>query len=115
MARIQTGPGSAAGPRKTATARRMATGGREATAPLRSGLAKRVRSPASAGGPRGDGFVRETFRLERVAARERARQWLDRWPRAAYWSEVESWRVVPGSGGDAEMIEFTMRRLPTAD
>ena len=66
-----------------------------------------------------DGFVRETFRLPRAEARERARAWLDRWPRAAYWSEVEAWRAVRGSadgnGGDAETIEFTMRRLPTAD
>ena len=60
-----------------------------------------------------DGFVRESFRLPRVEARRAARAWLDRWPRAAYWSEVEAWRAH--GEGEAETIEFTMRRLPTAD
>lgn len=53
---------------------------------------------------------RETFRLPRVQAREVARDWLDRFPRAAYLTEVESWRVLEDG-----RIEFTMRRLPTAD
>ena len=39
-----------------------------------------------------------------------ARDWLDRFPRAAYLTEVESWRVLEDG-----RIEFTMRRLPTAD
>lgn len=60
-----------------------------------------------------DGFVRETFRLPRPEARAKARAWLDRWPRAAYWSEVEAWSAH--GEGEAAMIEFTMRRLPTAD
>jgi hypothetical protein len=55
-------------------------------------------------------FVRETFRLERNAARAKAREWFDTWPKAAYWTEVESWRQL--EGGE---IEFTMRRLPSAD
>ncbi|OJF93500.1 hypothetical protein [Pararhizobium antarcticum] len=55
-------------------------------------------------------FVRETFRLERAAARDKARQWFDAWPKAAYWTEVESWRLL-----DGDQVEFTMRRLPTAD
>lgn len=55
-------------------------------------------------------FVRETFRLERLHAREKAKEWFDRWPKAAYWTEVESWRQL-----DGDEIEFTMRRLPTAD
>jgi len=55
-------------------------------------------------------FVRETFRLERAEARDKARQWFDAWPKAAYWTEVESWRLL-----DGDQIEFTMRRLPTAD
>ena len=62
-----------------------------------------------------DGFVRETFRLPRGEARAAARAWLDRWPRAAYWSEVEAWRAVREPEGEVETIEFTMRRLPTAD
>ncbi len=57
-----------------------------------------------------DGFVRETFRLPRIEARRKAREFLDRYPRAAYWSEVESWHEWPD-----DVIEFTMRRLPTAD
>lgn len=56
------------------------------------------------------GFVRETFRLERTAARRKAREWFDQYPKAAYWTQVESWRVL-----DGDVIEFTMRRLPTAD
>ena len=54
--------------------------------------------------------MRETFRLQRPAARKKAREWFDRFPKAAYWTQVESWRVL-----DNDLIEFTMRRLPTAD
>ena len=57
-----------------------------------------------------DGFLRETFRLPREKARERARDFLNRYPKAAYMSAVESWRELP----DGE-IEFTMRRLASAD
>jgi hypothetical protein len=57
-----------------------------------------------------DGFLRETFVLPRIAARARAREFLEAWPKAAYMSGVESWRELPG-----DTIEFTMRRLPTAD
>jgi hypothetical protein len=53
---------------------------------------------------------RETFTLPREAAREKAREVFSRFPKAAYMTEVESWRVV-----DDDIIEFTMRRLPTAD
>jgi hypothetical protein len=55
-------------------------------------------------------FRRETFVLERVAAREKAREILQRFPKAAYMTEVESWRELADG-----RIEFTMRRLPTAD
>jgi hypothetical protein len=57
-----------------------------------------------------DGFVRETFTLPRLKARAQARAFLDRWPAAGYMSKVERWRELPG--GD---IEFTMRRLKSAD
>jgi hypothetical protein len=53
---------------------------------------------------------RETFRLPREKARETARDWFNRYPKAAYLTEVESWRVTEDG-----LIEFTMRRLPTAD
>lgn len=58
----------------------------------------------------GDCYVRETFTLPREEARAKARDWLDRWPAAAYMSEVEWWRELPG-----DRIEFRMRRLRTAD
>lgn len=58
----------------------------------------------------GDCYVRETFTLPREEARVTARSFLDRWPKAAYMSEVEAWRELP----DGE-IEFTMRRLRSAD
>ena len=57
-----------------------------------------------------DGFARETFTLPREQARERARAYLTRWSPAAYMSVVESWRELPGGE-----IEFTMRRLRSAD
>lgn len=53
---------------------------------------------------------RETFTLPRDQAREIARTWFDRFPRAAYMTEIESWRELADG-----KIEFTMRRLPTAD
>ena len=59
---------------------------------------------------RDDGFLRETFILPRDAARLKARDFLSRYPKAGYMSAVESWRELPG--GD---IEFTMRRLRSAD
>jgi hypothetical protein len=60
--------------------------------------------------PPDDGYLRETFTLPRDKARSRARDFLGRYPKAAYMSSVESWRELPD--GD---IEFTMRRLATAD
>jgi hypothetical protein len=61
-------------------------------------------------GMRTDAFRRETFALPRAAAREKARELLRRFPKAAYQTEIESWRVLPD-----DRIEFTMRRLPSAD
>ena len=49
---------------------------------------------------------RQTYRLPR----EKAREFFKRFPKAAYMTEIESWRELPG-----DRIEFTMRRLPTAD
>jgi hypothetical protein len=57
-----------------------------------------------------DAFRRETFALPREAAREKAREMFKRFPKAAYQTEIESWRVLPD-----DRIEFTMRRLPSAD
>lgn len=63
--------------------------------------------PAERGG---DGYLRETFTLPRAAARAKAKDFFIRYPKAGYMSVVETWRELPG--GD---IEFTMRRLPSAD
>ena len=59
---------------------------------------------------RADGYRRETFSLPREAARAKARELFARYPKAAYMTMIESWRELPG-----DEIEFTMRRLPTAD
>jgi hypothetical protein len=69
--------------------------------------AKRI---ADRTGARGDAFRRETFALPRAAAREKARELLRRFPKAAYQTEIESWRVLAD-----DRIEFTVRRLPSAD
>jgi hypothetical protein len=60
--------------------------------------------------PRADTFRRETFSLPRQAAREKAREMFRRYPKAAYMTAIESWRELPDGA-----IEFTMRRLPSAD
>jgi hypothetical protein len=59
---------------------------------------------------KGDGYVRDTFTLPREDARAKARDYLTRYPKAGYMSAVESWRELPDGA-----IEFTMRRLPSAD
>jgi hypothetical protein len=57
-----------------------------------------------------DGFLRETYTLPLNAARLKARQILDEYPAGGYMTIVENWRQLPDG-----QIEFTMRRLPTAD
>jgi len=57
-----------------------------------------------------DGYARETFTQPREQARETARAFLMKYPKEAYFTEVEAWRELP----DGE-IEFTMRRLRSAD
>jgi hypothetical protein len=59
---------------------------------------------------RDDGFLRETFTQPRDTARKTARAFLDRFPKQAYMTEVERWRELPDGA-----IEFTIRRLRTAD
>ncbi|MFN8830663.1 MAG: hypothetical protein ACK50Q_14615 [Labrys sp. (in: a-proteobacteria)] len=56
------------------------------------------------------GFRRDTFVLPREEARAAARQQFERFPRAAYMTEIEFWEEL--SDG---RIRFTMRRLPTSD
>ncbi len=58
-----------------------------------------VRAISRAGWPAGasrtTASLRETFTLPRDKARARARDFLDRYPKAAYMSSVESWRNCP--------------------
>ena len=79
---------------------------------LKRRIANHRRERESAGGEqKRDGmFVRQTFCLGREEARAKAREWFDSFPKAAYWTEVESWRQLEG-----DRIEFTRRRLPSAD
>jgi hypothetical protein len=74
-----------------------------------SDIARRL-AAKSARHAEADAFRRDTFTLTRDAARAKAREFFDRFPKAAYMTEVESWRELPDG-----RIEFTMRRLPTAD
>ena len=55
-------------------------------------------------------WKRVTHTLPRAEAQQKAREFFAKYPKAAYWSEVESWRELPG-----DIIEFTLRRLPSAD
>jgi hypothetical protein len=57
-----------------------------------------------------DESLRQTFTLPLHAARLKARQILNEHPQSGYVTVVERWRQL--SGGQ---IEFTMRRLPTAN
>lgn len=80
--------------------------------PPLEGLKRSLEKKRAQGGQRltRDGFLRETFSLPREEARAKAKEWLERWPKQAYWTEIESWCERPG-----DVIEFTMRRLPSAD
>jgi hypothetical protein len=57
-----------------------------------------------------DMWRRETYCLPRPEAREKALEWFDRYPKAAYMTEIEFWRELADG-----RIEFTIRRLPSAD
>ncbi|MFO1147265.1 MAG: hypothetical protein U1E62_02730 [Alsobacter sp.] len=58
----------------------------------------------------GGAWLRDTFTLPRAEAREKAREFFSRFPKAAYMTEIEWWRELEDG-----RIEFTMRRLPSAD
>jgi hypothetical protein len=57
-----------------------------------------------------DGFLRATFTLPVEEARAKARDFLREYPAGGYMTIVERWRQLPDG-----QIQFTMRRLPTAD
>ena len=58
----------------------------------------------------GGAWRRETYVLSRPEARAKAREWFDLYPKAAYMTEIEFWRELADG-----RIEFTIRRLPSAD
>lgn len=72
-------------------------------------LGKRVKARADTTGQRGT-WRRETYTLPRTEARDKARDYFLKFPKAAYMTEIESWRELSG-----DRIEFTIRRLPSAD
>ena len=73
-------------------------------------LAARSRAQSDGDSRRASAWRRETFTLPRGEARDKAREWFARFPKAAYMTEIESWRELSD-----DRIEFTMRRLPSAD
>jgi len=73
-------------------------------------LAQRLARASERRKQRATAFKRETFALPRLQARAKLREFRERYPKAAYMTELESWRELPG-----DVIEFTMRRLPSAD
>lgn len=79
--------------------------------PPLEGLRRQMRKAASPHRPDiSDGYIRETFSLPRKVARVKAQEWFAAYPKAAYWTEIESWYVRPN-----DVIEFTIRRLPSSD
>ncbi len=74
-------------------------------------IAKRLsQRSAKARASSADIWRRETYTLPRGEARDKAREWFVKFPKAAYMTEIEFWREL--SDGQ---IEFTIRRLPSAD
>jgi hypothetical protein len=77
---------------------------------LARSLARRARGQQQDRRDISSAFRRETFTLSREDAREKARELFSSFPKQAYMTEIESWRELADG-----RIEFTMRRLPTAD
>ena len=69
---------------------------------------RRARRPGRR--PDADLWRRESFCLPRLQARAKARELFERFPKAAYMTEIEFW-----SERDDGQIEFVVRRLPSAD
>ena len=70
---------------------------------------RRAKSRADADSHDG-AWRRETYCLPRSQAREKAQEWFQRYPKSAYMTEIEFWRELADG-----RIEFTIRRLPSAD
>jgi hypothetical protein len=60
--------------------------------------------------PDADLWRRESYCLPRPQARAKARELFERFPKAAYMTEIEFW----SERADGQ-IEFVVRRLPSAD
>lgn len=73
-------------------------------------LGERAAKRAESGAAPHGSWRRETFTLPRSEARDKAREWFTKFPKAAYMTEIEFWREL-----DDGRIEFTIRRLPSAD
>jgi hypothetical protein len=72
--------------------------------------AARRRAQRPVARPIDDLWRRETYCLPRPQAREKALEWFDLYPKVAYMTEIEFWRELADG-----RIEFTIRRLPSAD
>ena len=83
----------------------VVSGQRKTPADIARHLAKRGQTES-----RESAWRRETYTLERGQARDKAREYFLKFPKAAYMTEIESWRELPD-----DCIEFTIRRLPSAD
>lgn len=75
-----------------------------------SDIARRLGAKSRAKTPEQSFWRRETYTLPRQEARAKAHEWFSAFPKAAYMTEIEFWRET--SDGQ---IEFTIRRLPSAD
>ena len=53
-----------------------------------------------------DPYIREKFTRERTAAKKLAAEYFERFPKARYQTEIESWCHL-----QSDNIEFTMKRL----
>ena len=71
--------------------------------PIGAAAAEAPARPTAPGGGR-------LFACRAGEAREKAREWFERFPKAAYMTEIESWSELAD-----DKIEFVMRRLPSAD
>jgi len=55
---------------------------------------------------RRDPYIREKFTKEQSFARQHAKEYFEKYPKAQYQTEIESWREL-----QSRNIEFTMKRL----
>lgn len=83
---------------------------RKAPSDLARRFGERAAKRAETGTAKRESWRRETYTLPRSEARDKAREWFTKFPKAAYMTEIEFWRELADG-----RIEFTIRRLPSAD